>query len=73
VTCRACAAAEVRVLSGQFDMNCRACRIRYCALQPSAHRQQTYSLIENEEERAAFIKDVQDYWKRRQAALKDQR
>lgn len=72
MTCSCCAQAESRVLSGLFDMKCRQCRVRFCALQPSARRQQIYQAIENEEERTAFVRDVQDYWKRRQAARQAQ-
>jgi len=61
------------VLSGLFNMHCRECRVRWCALQPAARRQAVYEQIEDQESRAHFVRDVQNYWKRRQAALKDQR
>lgn len=72
MSCDCCAKAEKRVLCGLFDMNCRNCRVRFCALQPSARRQQIYAAIEDEEARAKFVSDVQDYWKRRQAARQAQ-
>lgn len=73
MNCEACAAAEARVLSGLFNMHCRECRVRWCALQPAARRQAVYEQIEDQESRTHFVRDVQNYWKRRQAALKDQR
>lgn len=70
--CDACAAAEARVLSGLFNMHCRDCRVRWCALQPAARRHAIYEQIEDQEAREQFVKDVQAYWKRRQAARQAQ-
>lgn len=67
-TCQKCAGAASNRLFSQFDMQCFDCRVRYVSRLPKHLRDNTYVLIEDQEERVKFISAVNKERRRNQPA-----